>query len=64
MAHDYQYTSVPVSYIGTARTESPLTPFNKIYYALAAITDETTGVADRSKIALAISFGSVGWAGG
>lgn len=61
MAHDYQYTSVPVSYIGTARTESPLTPFNKIYYALAAITDETTGVADRSKIALAISFGSVGW---
>ena len=61
MAHDYQYTSVPASYIGTARTESPLTPFNKIYYALAAITDETTGVADRSKIALAISFGSVGW---
>lgn len=61
MAHDYQYTSVPVSYIGTARTESPLTPFNKIYYALAAITDETTGVSDHSKIALAISFGSVGW---
>lgn len=61
MAHDYQYTSVPASYIGTGRTESPLTPFNKIYYALAAITDPQTGVADVSKITLAISFGSVGW---
>ncbi len=61
MAHDYQFTSVPASYIGTGHTESPLTPFNKIYYALAAITDPNTGVADRSKIALAISFGSVGW---
>ena len=61
MAHDYQYTSVPASYIGTTRTNSPLTPFNKIYYALAAITDPETGVADRSKLALAISFGSVGW---
>ena len=61
MAHDYQYTSVPAGYIGTTRTNSPLTPFNKIYYALAAITDPDTGVADRSKLALAISFGSVGW---
>ncbi|MGN0967772.1 MAG: S-layer homology domain-containing protein [Oscillospiraceae bacterium] len=61
MAHDYQYTSVPSGYIGTKLTNSYLTPFNKIYYALAAITDPDTGVADRSKIALAISFGSVGW---
>lgn len=61
MAHDYQYTSVPVSYIGTGLTNSPLTPFNKIYYALADITNPDTGVADSSKIALAISFGSVGW---
>lgn len=61
MAHDYQFTSVPAGYIGTSHTESPLTPFNKIYYALAALTDPNTGVADRSKIALAISFGSVGW---
>ena len=61
MAHDYQYTSVPVGYLGTTRTDSPLTPFNKIYYALAAITDPSTGVEDRSKLALAISFGSVGW---
>jgi hypothetical protein len=61
MAHDYQFTSVPTGYLGTTRTDSYLTPFNKIYYALAAITDRETGVADVSKIALAISFGSVGW---
>lgn len=61
MAHDYHYTSVPSSYIGTGRTNSPLTPFNKIYYALTAITNPETGVADRSKIAQAISFGSIGW---
>jgi spore germination protein YaaH len=61
MAHDYQFTSVPTSYLGTTHTDSYLTPFNKIYYALAAITDQETGVADVSKIALAISFGSVGW---
>lgn len=61
MAHDYQYKTVPASYIGTKRTNSYLTPFNSIYYALVAITDPDTGVADRTKIALAISFGSVGW---
>ena len=61
MAHDYQFTSVPASYIGTKLTNSYLTPFNKIYYALAAITDPDTGVADTSKIALAISIASEGW---
>jgi spore germination protein YaaH len=61
MAHDYQFTSVPTSYLGTTHTDSYLTPFNKIYYALAAITDPDTGVADVSKIALAISFAGVGW---
>lgn len=61
MAHDYHYTEVPASLLGSAWTESPLTPFHKIYYALAAITDPETGVADRSKIALQLSFGSVAW---
>ena len=61
MAHDYHYTEVPASLLGSAWTDSPLTPFHKIYYALAAITDPDTGVADRSKIALQISFGSVAW---
>lgn len=61
MAHDYHYTEIPASLLGTPWTESPLTPFNKIYYALAAITDPESGIADRSKIALQISFGSVAW---
>jgi len=61
MAHDYHYTQVPASLLGSAWTDSPLTPFNKIYYALSAITHPETGVADRSKIALQISFGSVAW---
>lgn len=61
MAHDYHYTSVPSSYIGTGRTNSPLTPFQKVYDSLTAITDPETGVADRGKLALAISFSSIGW---
>ena len=61
MAHDYQWTSVPDSYVGTSRTDSPVTPFSSIYTALREITDPETGVADRSKIALAISFGTAGF---
>lgn len=61
MAHDYQWTSVPESYVGTANTDSPVTPFSRIYEALCAITDPQTGVANRSKLALAISFGTAGF---
>ena len=61
MAHDYQWTSVPDSYVGTANTDSPVTPFASVYQALRDITDSETGVADRGKLALAISFGSAGF---
>ena len=61
MAHDYQWTSVPESYVGTANTDSPVTPFPQIYQALADITHPDTGVADVSKVALAISFGTAGF---
>lgn len=61
MAHDYQWTSVPESYVGTANTSSPVTPFPQIYDALADITHPDTGVADVSKVALAISFGTAGF---
>ena len=61
MAHDYQWTSVPESYVGTANTSSPVTPFPRIYEALADITDPDAGVADVSKVALAISFGTAGF---
>jgi spore germination protein YaaH len=61
MAHDYQTTSVSARYLGTSSTNTPLTPFKQIYAALVAITDEKTGVADVSKIALALSFMGVAW---
>lgn len=61
MAHDYQWTSVPASYVGTGNTDSPVTPFASVYEALRDITDPDTGVQNVSKIALAISFGTAGF---
>lgn len=61
MAHDYQWTSVPAGYVGTKAPDSPVTPFPDIYRALSAITDPTTGVQDKSKIVLQISFAAVGF---
>ena len=61
MAHDYQWASIPDYYLGTGNTNCPVTPFDKIYTALQHITDPDTGVADRSKIALAISFNTTGF---
>jgi len=61
MAHDYQWSSIPDYYVGTKNTDCPVTPFPEIYKALRSITDENTGVADRSKIALAISINSTGF---
>ena len=60
MAHDYQWTSVPDGYVGVRAPDSPVTPFPSIFRALSSITDAATGVQDRSKIALAISFGTAG----
>ena len=61
MAHDYQWTSIPESYVGTGNTSSPVTPIASVYEALRDITDPDTGVRDVSKIALAISFGTAGF---
>ena len=60
MAHDYQWTSVPAGYVGTEKTETPVTPILRVYEALRSITDPETGVADRDKIVLALSFANVG----
>lgn len=61
MAHDYRWSSIPASYVGTARTDCPVTPFARIYDALTEITDPDTGVADRSRIALALSMDTTGF---
>ncbi|MEG1578499.1 MAG: S-layer homology domain-containing protein [Oscillospiraceae bacterium] len=55
MAHDYNHVFND-SYIGTTKTDNPDSPLTKIYGALRQITDPVTGVQDRSKIALALSF--------
>lgn len=61
MAHDYRWSSIPESYVGTTRTDCPVTPFSKIYAALCEITDSATGVEDKSKIALALSMDTTGF---
>ncbi|NDL67465.1 S-layer homology domain-containing protein [Anaerotalea alkaliphila] len=61
MAHDYQPTSLQ-GYEGTAwHRNAALTPIGQVYYALRAVTDPITGVEDREKVALAISFTSIAW---
>lgn len=61
MAHDYNPTSLD-GYTGTEwYKNTALTPIGSVYYSLKAITDSTTGVADKSKIVLAVSFATVGW---
>lgn len=61
MAHDYQATSMPAALMTAGFTVTPLTPINEIYCALKAITDQTTGVEDIGKVALAVSFGTEQW---
>ncbi len=61
MAHDYQFPSIPEGYVGTANTYSPVTPLSEVYSAIQHLVDPDTGVQDRSKAALQISFGTAGF---
>lgn len=62
MAHDFNGTTMPDNLLGSEyHKNTPVTPFASVYYAMKAATDENTGVEDTSKLALAISFSSVGW---
>jgi spore germination protein YaaH len=62
MAHDYNETKMPDNLLGSEYyRNTPVTPFASVYYALKSITDPDNGVQDTGKIALAISFDSVGW---
>lgn len=60
MAHDYQWQAVPAGAVGTEDTYTPLAPLPRVKEALRSVTDPDTGVADVSKVALAISFATVG----
>ena len=61
MAHDYQWSSIPDYYLGTDNTYCPVTPIDQVYTALRHLTDPDTGVQDKSKLALAISFNTTGF---
>lgn len=61
MAHDYNARSMD-GFVGSEYYKtSALTPINKVYYSLRKILDQDTGVQDASKVAIAISFSSIGW---
>lgn len=61
MAHDYDAKRLTESDMARGVTSTPHTPIESIYYALMAITDSDTGVQDKSKIMLQISFNWTVW---
>ncbi len=61
MAHDYNAISLTESEMAAGYNDTPLTPISEIYYALKAIADKDTGVADLNKVWLQISFDTVQW---
>lgn len=62
MAHDYAPYTLPDNLLGTSFIATPVTPFDEVFNALKKITDPITGVADRSKIQLAvITAGTTAW---
>lgn len=61
MAYDYYAKTITSDVMESGFTTTPVTPFDEVYYALKVITDENTGVADKSKVVLGLSMPNVGW---
>ena len=61
MAHDYEAKKLSAADMARGFTLTPPTPIESIYYALEKITDSKTGVQDKSKIMLQISFDWTVW---
>lgn len=61
MAHDYSTKSLTPFEQEIGRTITPLTPINEVYASFAAITNSATGIQDKSKIVLQISYGALQW---
>lgn len=61
MAHDYNAKKLTEDEMARGVVMTPLAPIVEVYYALRAITDSETGIADKSKIALQFSFGTAQW---
>lgn len=61
MAHDYSARSME-GFVGTKYHETAaLAPIGSVYYSLRAVCDDATGVADRSKVVLAVSIANQAW---
>lgn len=61
MAHDYSTKSLTPFEQEIGRIITPLTPINEVYASFAAITNSATGIQDKSKIVLQISYGALQW---
>ena len=61
MAHDYNAKILNNTEMENNINTTPLAPIDEIYYALKYITDSNSGVEDKEKIVLQISFGSAQW---
>lgn len=61
MAHDYEAKKLTQADMARGFDITPLTPVEDIYYALKSITDPKTGVQDKSRIMLQISFNWAVW---
>jgi hypothetical protein len=62
MAHNYAPTALDAGMLNTQwQKNMPVTPIAEVYRALQAVTDPVSGVEDRGKLALALSFSPVGW---
>ena len=61
MAHDYDATALTDDEMNSRYNDTPVTPFDEVYYALKSITDPVSGVKDLNKIWLQLSMDSVQW---
>ena len=61
MAHDYNPKALTEQDMAAGIVMTPVAPLDWVYESLRAITDENTGVSDKDKIMLQISFSSCQW---
>ncbi len=61
MAHDYDAKRLTKAEMERGINVTPLTPIEDIYYALKAVTDKQSGVQDKNRIMLQISFDWTVW---
>ena len=61
LAHNYNAMNLSGFEGSTYYQTTALTPIQSVYYSLRAVCDGQTGVADRSKVTLAINIASLAW---